>query len=59
MMRLYRTVRGVSLRDLADVTGISHSTLMRIETGQSMDANTLLILWRWLLSTGPAPPTMD
>lgn len=49
MLRLYRTVRGESLRDLAPQIGIGHATLMRIETGQAMDADTLLKLWAWLL----------
>lgn len=49
MFRLYRTVRGHSLRDIAPVIGISHATLMRIETGQAFDADTLLKLWNWML----------
>ncbi len=50
MLRLYRTVRGVSLRQLAPQIGTSPATLMRIETGQAMDADTLLKLWTWLLA---------
>lgn len=50
MFRLYRTVRGRSLRELAPQIGISHATLMRIETGQSMDADTLMKLWAWMLA---------
>jgi len=49
MLRLYRTVRGHSLRDVAPKVGISSATLMRIETGQGFDAETLLKLWSWLL----------
>ena len=49
MLRLYRTVRGFSLRDLAPQIGIGHATLMRIETGRAIDAETLLKLWAWLL----------
>lgn len=49
MFRLYRTVRGLSLRDIAPDIGIGHATLMRIETGQAFDAETLLKLWNWML----------
>ena len=50
MFRLYRTVGGFTLRDVAPQIGISHATLMRIETGQAFDAETLLKLWTWMLS---------
>jgi cytoskeletal protein RodZ len=49
MLRLYRTVRADSLRTVAPQIGISSATLMRIETGQAFDADTLLKLWTWLL----------
>ena len=49
MLRLYRTVNRLSLRDMAPAIGISAATLMRIETGQAFDAETLLKLWTWLL----------
>ncbi len=50
MLRLYRTVRGQSLREIAPQIGIGHATLMRIETGQAFDADTLLKLWTWMLA---------
>jgi transcriptional regulator with XRE-family HTH domain len=49
MLRLYRTVRGKTLRQVAPQIGIGHATLLRIETGKAMDADTLLKLWAWLL----------
>ncbi len=49
MLRLYRTVRGLSLREIAPQIGIGHATLMRIETGRAFDAETLLKLWTWML----------
>lgn len=49
MLRLYRSVRGVTLRELAPDIGISHATLLRIECGLAMDAATLLKLWTWML----------
>lgn len=51
MLRLYRTVRGRSLRDLAPEIGIGAATLMRIESGQAFDAETLLKLWAWMVAT--------
>ena len=50
MFRLYRTVRHLTLRDVAPQIGIGHATLMRIETGQAFDADTLLKLWAWMLA---------
>lgn len=50
MLRLYRTVNQQSLRDLAPQVGTSPATLMRIETGQAMDADTMLKLWAWMLA---------
>ncbi len=50
MLRLYRTVRGWSLREVAPQIGIGHATLMRIEAGYALDADTLLKLWTWLLA---------
>ena len=53
MFRLYRTVRGLSLREVAPQIGIGAATLMRIETGQGFDADTLLKLWTWMLAGEP------
>jgi transcriptional regulator with XRE-family HTH domain len=55
MFWFYRTVRGLSLRDLAPQIGIGHATLMRIEQGQAFDADTLLKLWAWLLAEDDSP----
>ncbi len=48
MLRLYRTVQNRTMRELAPELGLSHATLMRIEAGQSFDAETLLKIWAWL-----------
>jgi len=50
MFRLYRTVRGLSLCDVAPKIGIGHATLMRLKTVQACDADTLLKLWTWMLA---------
>jgi transcriptional regulator with XRE-family HTH domain len=48
MLRLYRTVRGLTLREVAPQIGIGHATLMRIEAGQEFDSDTFLKLWTWM-----------
>lgn len=48
MLRLYRTVNGLSLRDVAKHVRISSATLMRIEHGEAFDTATLFALWVWL-----------
>jgi cytoskeletal protein RodZ len=59
MFRLYRMVRGLSLRDVAPQIGIGHATLMRIETGQAFDAETLLKVWTWMLAPEDAVSRHD
>ena len=54
MLRLYRVMKGLSLRDVAATTGISSATLMRIEHGQAFDVETLFRLWRWLMESKAA-----
>ena len=56
MLRLYRTVNGFTLRELAPSIGIGHATLLRIETGQAFDAATLLKLWTWMLADHDRAP---
>ena len=48
MLHLYRTVQGQTLRDMAASTGISCSTLMRIEHGEAFDVATWMRLQTWL-----------
>jgi transcriptional regulator with XRE-family HTH domain len=52
-LRLLRTVRETSLRDMAPDIGISYATLMRIEHGQDIDADTMLKLLTWLMRKAP------
>lgn len=54
MLYLWRTVHRLSLRDVAAETGISNVTIMRIEHGHLVDAETWLVLQEWLFSrVGP------
>lgn len=55
MLRLYRTVRQETLRDVAPSIGIGHATLMRIEAGEQFDVPTLYKLWTWLLAPEREP----
>lgn len=47
MLRLYRTLRGLTVRQLAPQIGISHATLSRVERGREMDLATFekLVIW--------------
>ena len=56
MIRLYRTVRGVTLRALARDIGIGHATLARIEHGYPFDADTLLKLLHWMRAKHEVKP---
>ena len=58
MLRLWRTVNGRTLRELAEDIGVSHSTLLRLEGGKTCDLDTWLVIERWLLGKAeiyPAP----
>lgn len=50
VLRKYRRVKDVGLRDQAKVFGIGAATLMRIEQGYDMDGKTLAKILNWLLS---------
>lgn len=47
MLKAYRAQEGLSLRKLARRVGIDHSSLCRIENGQSPDSVTMLKLFAW------------
>jgi transcriptional regulator with XRE-family HTH domain len=53
MLRLYRAHAELTLRDLAPMIGISPATLMRVEAGFDMDAETLLKLITWMRGKAP------
>lgn len=52
MLRLWRTVRQMTLREVAPSIGISHSTLLRLEQGKPCDLPSWLKVQAWLLSDG-------
>ena len=49
----YRKAHKLSLRKMAKLTGISYSTLFRLEHGHSIQHEEWAKLWRWLLSEFP------
>lgn len=55
MLRIYRMLQKQSLREFAPQIGVSSATLMRIEAGHAFDAQTLLVIWRWLLDAPTTP----
>lgn len=48
MFRQWRAISGRALRDVAAEIGIGHTTLSRIEKGETFDAETWLKLQVWL-----------
>ena len=49
ILRLYRVVQNLPVRQVAPEMGISIATLSRIERGHAMDADTLVKVIRWLM----------
>ena len=47
-LRVYRGVRGLSLREAADEIGVAHATLWRFEQGESVHSRHLPGILRWL-----------
>lgn len=50
VLRKYRRVRDIGLREMAKEFQIGAATLMRIEQGYDMDGKTLAKILNWLLS---------
>jgi len=51
MLRLYRTLSGISATAICAKIGVSRATLYRIESGQGMDHQTFLKILNWLVET--------
>lgn len=49
VLRNYRRMRDMGLREMAKEFGIGAATLMRIEQGYVMDGLTLAKILKWLL----------
>jgi transcriptional regulator with XRE-family HTH domain len=50
VLRKWRAMRELTLRDASKAIGISAPTLMRLEHGRQPDGKTLSKVMRWLLS---------
>ena len=50
MLRRWRTIEEVGVRETAKQIGVSHGTLSRNERGEQMDAKTLIKLMAWMFS---------
>jgi transcriptional regulator with XRE-family HTH domain len=49
VLRKWRTMEELSIRDVAKEIGTSHSTLSRIERGEPCDSDTLAAVIIWLI----------
>ena len=56
MIRCWRRIEDVGLREAATQIGVSHGTLSRIERGDQMDAYTMMKLLRWLFERPNGKP---
>lgn len=57
VLRKWRKMSDLTVKDAAKQIGIGTSTLLRIENGEMMDGVTLAKILTWLLSTSSAPST--
>jgi transcriptional regulator with XRE-family HTH domain len=48
LLRLYRNIENIGIRDMAAELGVSHGTLSRVERGEDMSGATLSKILRWL-----------
>lgn len=55
ILRLWRRVSNITIRDLAAEIGVPYPTLSRIERGKEMDGTTLAKILAWLME--PAKET--
>jgi DNA-binding XRE family transcriptional regulator len=54
VLRRYRSMREITVRDLAKEIGIAFATLSRIENGLDCDSKTLMTVLVWLTGKGTA-----
>jgi transcriptional regulator with XRE-family HTH domain len=48
VLRSWRKMKDLSIRDVAHSVGVSAATLSRIERGENMDGVTLAKIFKWL-----------
>ena len=49
ILRRYRAIDNLSLRDLAGSIGIGLATLSRLENGEQIDSRNLMRIFNWLV----------
>lgn len=55
VIKRWRVMSEINLRDAAKMIGTSTATLSRIEQGENMDGKTLARIFEWLLSDWKPP----
>lgn len=48
VLKKYRAMQEVTVRDLAQDVGVSAATMCRIENGMDCDSTTLMKIFNWL-----------
>lgn len=54
-LREARRIKGLSLRDVADQSGVGYTTAWRIESGKGCELASAVALLRWLANPEPEP----
>lgn len=49
VLRKWRRASDMGIREAAEIIGVSHGTLSRIERGEAIDGKTMLKLIVWLM----------
>jgi transcriptional regulator with XRE-family HTH domain len=59
VLRSWRRIKDVGVREAGQQIGVSHGTISRIERGEQIDAATMMKLLNWLftVSNGGGTPT--
>jgi len=53
VMRSWRRIKDIGVREAAQQIGVSHGTVSRIERGEQIDAVTMMKLMKWLFDGKP------
>jgi len=51
VLRSWRRIEDIGVREAAQVIGVSHGTVSRIERGEQIDAVTMMKLLNWLFGS--------
>ena len=59
VIRKWRVMSELSVRDAAAIIGISATTLHRFESGDDVDGRTLITVLKWLMAIEEESSTLD